>query len=69
MEGLGDITTYYVDLDEIARVLPTPRVPSFIRRVSGWLRMTWRSIPYFLGAQKSCDGFRNLRANDPKAAS
>ena len=24
--------------------------------------MTWRSIPYFLGVKKSCDGFRNLGA-------
>jgi hypothetical protein len=65
LEGLGDVCTYYVDLVEIAREVPSPLAPSFARRFLAWLKMTWRSIPYFLGLRKSCDGFRNMGPVDP----
>jgi len=65
LEGLGETQVHYLDLDEIAAA-PLPELrPSWLRRLSAWARMTWRSIPYFLGTKKACDGFRNL---DPIAA-
>ncbi|MDF2697078.1 MAG: hypothetical protein K0S65_5461 [Labilithrix sp.] len=68
LEGLGNVTTYYVDLSEVARELPLPLEPSLLRKALAWFKMTLRSIPYFLGLQKSCDGFRNMGAVDPKLA-
>lgn len=62
LEGLGSVSTYYVDLLEVARVEPAALAPSLLRRIVGWFGMTWRSIPYFLGLRKSCEGFRNLGA-------
>lgn len=68
LEGLGDVTTYYVDLAKVARELPTALTPSFFRRFFAWLKMTWRAIPYFVGLRTSCDGFRNLSDVDPSLA-
>lgn len=65
LEGLGSVTTYYVDLDEVARELPHTLEPSAVRKLVAWLKMTVRSVPYFLGLKKSCDGFRNLSGIDP----
>ncbi len=68
LEGLGNVTTYYVDLTEVARELTIPLEPSALRKVVAWFKMTVRSIPYFLGIKKSCDGFRNMGAVDPSLA-
>jgi len=68
LEGLGDARTWYVELDALAGPHATDVRPSLVRRLTGWLRMTWRSIPYFLGLKRSCDGFRNMDlvlAQDP----
>ncbi|MBX3264372.1 MAG: DUF2652 domain-containing protein [Labilithrix sp.] len=65
LEGLGSVTTYYVDLAEVAREVPVHLEPSLLRKVVAWLKMTVRSIPYFIGVKKSCDGFRNMGAVDP----
>lgn len=70
LEGLGPTRTWYVDL---ARAqgdwAPPPRTPSFRRRFFAWLRLSWRSLPYFIGLKKPCDGFRNLGeiGGDPAA--
>jgi len=68
LEGLGDVTTYYIDLTELARDLPAPLQPSKAQKIWAWVKMTWRSIPYFLGIRKSCEGFRNLGDMDPSLA-
>jgi len=68
LEGLGNVTTYYVDLHEIARDAPITLEPSFFRKVLAWLKMTANTIPYILGVRKSCSGFRNLGAVDPSLA-
>lgn len=60
LEGLGQARTWYVDLSEVEALLPPPPPPSFWRRFTGWVRMTWRSLPYFLGFKQPCEGFRNL---------
>ncbi|MBX3217016.1 MAG: DUF2652 domain-containing protein [Labilithrix sp.] len=65
LEGLGEVTTYYVDLAEVAREVPVSLEPSLLRKAVAWLKMTVRSIPYFIGLKKSCDGFRNMGAVDP----
>lgn len=61
LEGLGTVATHYVDLDAVVREAP-PRPPSTVRKLWAWLRMTWRSLPYFVGVKKACQGFRNLEA-------
>jgi hypothetical protein len=62
VESFGLTRAFYVDLSEVpAPPVPVPG-PSFWGKFSGWLRMTLRSIPYFLGIKKSCVGFRNLDA-------
>lgn len=68
LEGLGSVATYYVDLDEVAREMPRTFEASFGRKFLAWLKMTWRSIPYFLGLRKSCEGFRNLAEVSPELA-
>jgi len=65
LEGLGVTKTHYIELDALAGRSPTEVKPSFFAKFFGWLRMTLRSIPYFIGAKKSCDGFRNMDENLP----
>jgi hypothetical protein len=62
LEGFGDSRQYWIDLAEIAVDLPPALAPSGMRKLWAWAKMTWRSIPYFLGLKKACDGFRNLTA-------
>lgn len=60
LEGLGTVTTHYVDLalaDAAAVAAPKRSGP---RALWQWLRLTWRALPYFLGLKKPCEGFRNL---------
>jgi hypothetical protein len=60
LEGLGVTRTYYVEVDALAGKHVVDVRASFFAKLAGWLRMTWRSIPYFLGVKKACDGFRNV---------
>jgi len=60
LEGLGDARSYYVALDDLTGQHVTDVQPSLVAKLMGWLRMTWRSIPYFVGLKKACDGFRNI---------
>lgn len=59
LEGLGEVTTYYVDLEQIMHTPPAELEPSRVRRLVAWAKMAWRSVPYLLGWRKACDGFRN----------
>jgi hypothetical protein len=68
LEGLGAVTTHYVDFVELARDFAEPLASSRLRRIWGWLKMTVRSLPYFLGIRRSCDGFRNMGEVDPSLA-
>lgn len=60
LEGLGTTKTHYLELDSFVGTHEVDVKPSFFGKLFGWLRMTLQSIPYFLGAKKSCDGFRNM---------
>lgn len=60
LEGLGQARSYYVDLDALAGPYTSDVRPSVIAKLVGWLRMTWRSLPYFIGVRKACDGFGNM---------
>lgn len=64
LEGLGAVKTHVVDLTQVVR---HPEVPkhSRLRAWLGWLKMTWRALPYYLGLRKPCDGFRNAGAIGP----
>lgn len=68
LEGLGDVTTHWVDFGELALALPEPQPAPFLRRVWLWLRANIRSIPYILGVKRSCEGFRNMGDVDPSLA-
>lgn len=60
LEGLGTVTTHYVDLAQVdGAALAVPR-RSGLRALWQWVRMTWRALPYLLGLKKPCEGFRNL---------
>lgn len=59
LEGLGEVTTRYIDLAKVDLPVPSPR-RSALRAWWSWLVMTWRSLPYVLGFKKPCDGFSNL---------
>lgn len=59
LEGLGEVDTYVVDLIK-AMTLVGKATPSRLRAWWGWLKMTWRSLPYMLGLKKSCDGFKMI---------
>jgi len=60
LEGIGPQRTFYVELDTLTGPHEVTVTPSFFGKLAGWLRMTWRTIPYLLGAKKSCDGVRNM---------
>lgn len=58
LEGLGETRAFYVDL-AATPVAIAPRSPSLLRRLLGWLKMTWRALPYMIGLRTPCDGFRH----------
>jgi hypothetical protein len=60
LEGLGPTPGFYIDLLEISDKSPIQAPSSAWAKLTGWLKMTWRSIPYFFGFRTPCEGFRNL---------
>lgn len=60
LEGLGDTRTYFIDVQALALAPPLSLRPSLFRKILGWVRINWRSIPYLLGLKKACDGFANM---------
>jgi hypothetical protein len=60
LEGLGPARNFYVDLDALCGPHVVDVRPSFWAKFMAWVRMTWRSIPYFIGTKKACEGFRNM---------
>ncbi|HEY8242540.1 MAG TPA: DUF2652 domain-containing protein [Casimicrobiaceae bacterium] len=57
-EDLGRAEAWYVDLTEVESVPARPL--GYGARLARHLRLTWRSLPYFLGRKHACEGFRNL---------
>lgn len=61
LEGLGRVRTFYLELDGLAPLAAEgPARATIPARVWHWLRMTVRSLPYFIGARAACRGFRHL---------
>jgi hypothetical protein len=61
LEGLGRVRTFYFELDQLERLeAERPARASIPLRVWHWLRMTVRSVPYFIGARQACRGFNHL---------
>lgn len=60
-EGLGAIDTHVIDFAKAVVTVGPPR-PTFVGKWVGWVKMTWRSLPFMLGLKKSCDGFKTLPA-------
>ena len=67
IEELGAVETYYVDLAQLHADAPVvaTRQP-LLARVARHVSLTWRSLPYIVGARKACQGFRNV-ADAPSA--
>lgn len=66
IEDVGPTEAWYVDL---AEVKPAPVASMGVgARVLRHLKLTWRSLPYFLGRKRACEGFRNLDPSRPAAA-
>jgi hypothetical protein len=66
LEGLGEVDTHVVDLQR-AFQLKGKAEPSRLKAWLMWLKMTWRSLPFFLGLKKSCDGFKQLPTIEGRA--
>lgn len=67
VDELGTTETYYVDLTVYGgEPLPAGKL-SLLKRLARHLRLTSRSMPYFVGAKQACVGFRNI-ADAPAAA-
>lgn len=67
LEGLGAVETHYIDFSEIARDRPEMVEQGFIRKFVAWFKMTLKALPFFVGARKSCEGFRNFPGIEPPA--
>ncbi len=68
LEGIGRATVHFVDLEKLAIDKPEVFRSSWFGRVWGWIKMTWRSVPYFIGAKTSCEGFRNFAPEETSPA-
>ena len=60
VEDLGPTATFYVDLPVLAGEPGPVRKLSLLRRLARHFGLTYRSLPYIVGAKKACMGFRNL---------
>jgi hypothetical protein len=60
LEGLGRVRTFYFELDGLGQMTPPAPRRSLARRAWAWLRMTARSLPYFIGLREACEGFGHL---------
>lgn len=58
-EGLGSIDTHVIDFQKASVAVRLPK-PSLWGKVIGWVKMTWRSLPFMVGARESCEGFKTL---------
>lgn len=59
-EGVGPTQVHYIDLDAIAHAPPPVLVPNAMEKLFGWVRMTWRALPYMLGFKEPCGDFKNM---------
>jgi class 3 adenylate cyclase len=55
-EGFDETRTYYLPVSHFDSMIPAPR-PSFFRRWKEWAMRNVRSLPFFLGLKKPCEGF------------
>jgi hypothetical protein len=67
-EGVGEVATHWLALDELGTIAVPARPTSFLRKIWQWIRMTFRSLPYMVGAREPCAGFKNLDEALGKAA-
>ena len=58
IDGVGRAEAWYVDLADVAPVTAVPL--GLGARLARHLRLTWRSLPYFVGRRRACEGFRNV---------
>ncbi|MEO8488129.1 MAG: DUF2652 domain-containing protein [Betaproteobacteria bacterium] len=63
IEDVGRADAWYVDLADAEPVAAPPL--RFAARLARHVRLTWRSLPYFLGRKRACEGFRNVEPIAP----
>jgi len=69
IEELGPTEAYYIDLSrDLGEAAPPTALP-FLSRLARHLKLTSRSLPYFVGAKQACAGFRNVADAPPEGAS
>lgn len=59
-EGIGQTSTHYIDLKELAVEKPTARQRSLLGRLWQKVKMELRGVPYLLGLRKPCNAFHNF---------
>ena len=55
LEGIGEVRTYFVDVEDLAGPLPPPRKPSWPRRAVETIRTLARGVPYMLRPRHQSD--------------
>lgn len=60
IEDIGPTPTWYVDLAAIEPSADPAAKLGYGARLARHLRLTWRSLPYFVGRKRACEGFRNV---------
>jgi hypothetical protein len=63
IEDLGRTPTWYVDLASVEPASAMPR-RGYGARLARHLTLTWRSLPYFVGRRRACEGFRNVETSN-----
>ncbi len=58
-EGIGQTSTYYIDL-ATSEAIPVVPQRNFFGRASAKLKFEMSTLPFLLGAKGACAGFRNL---------
>ncbi len=53
LEGLGAEQLWFVDIEAIAADLPPAPAPGALERARHEARLTWRSLPYYVGLKRS----------------
>jgi hypothetical protein len=64
-EGLGETSTFYLDLST-AELPPLPPRRTLFARLSTRLNVERKSLPFVIGVKKPAEGFRNLGRGTPE---
>ncbi|CAG0992422.1 hypothetical protein BURK1_02341 [Burkholderiales bacterium] len=60
LEGLGPTAAWYVDLRDVDPAPVAATRMGLGARLVRHLGLSWRSLPFYVGAKRACEGFRNV---------